>query len=134
MSYLLREKEFEALMGTAANKRYEYTVKKIADWEEVWSLHNSDGWVLAGPTYGKEVFPIWPHPRFAQMCAADNWHDREPKMIPVGDWLHKWLPGLSKDERLIVVFPVPGLSGADGPVVSPERLQEDIMDQLDLVE
>jgi hypothetical protein len=37
------KKEFEALLNQPTNIRYEYFIKKVVDFEEVWGLYN-DGW------------------------------------------------------------------------------------------
>jgi hypothetical protein len=134
MSYELSPKEYDALIQVGAPKRYEYSVKRMADWADVWSLANSDGWVLLGDSSGNEMVPIWPHPQFAELCATEDWVDCEPRMINLEDWRSKWLPGLCRDNRLLSVFPIPGPSGPHGAVVSPDRFRSDLEDQLDLIE
>jgi hypothetical protein len=134
MPYDLRQQEYEVLVQVSDTKRYVYSLKRIADWEEVWSLSNAEGWVLMGDAADNEVMPIWPHPRFAQLCITEDWADREPRMITLEDWRAKWLPGLSKDNRMLAVFPVPGPSGPRGTVVTPDRFGNDLQEQLDMIE
>jgi hypothetical protein len=134
MSYRLSDKELVARITCCEAKRYDYAVEKMADWEKVWSQSNAQGWVLTGTVEEKEVVPIWPHPRFAQLCATGVWADCDPRMITLNDWLEEWLPGLSKDDRLIVVFPVPGSVSARSPAVSPAVLRQDLEAQLALIE
>jgi hypothetical protein len=111
-------------MELPAAKRYEYFVKKVADRQELWSLKASDGWVMASDQTNKEVFPIWPHSRFAEACAKDNWHGCTPQSIALKDWLAKWIPGLSRDQRAVAVFPT---TANRGVVVSPEKLRADLI-------
>ena len=52
MSWIMNEKEVENVISLPAEGRYEYFIKRVADWEVVWSLGNEDGWVLAGDDGG----------------------------------------------------------------------------------
>jgi len=54
MTWNLNGKEFENVVQLPPQKRYEYFIKKVADWREVWSLWN-DGWVLMGDKDGGEM-------------------------------------------------------------------------------
>jgi len=133
MSYVLRKQEFDSLIVCSDSVRYEYTIKRIADWEEVWSLHGT-GWVLAGEDGGREVVPIWPHSMFAQACATEQWANTAPKVISLTDWSTRWLPGLEGDQRLIAVFPISSAAGSHGTVVTPGRFREDLDAQLEQIE
>lgn len=52
-------KEAENVLKLDNRKKYEYFIKKVADFEEVWSLRDEDGWATLG-TEDKVFFPIWP--------------------------------------------------------------------------
>ena len=83
-------KEFENVLRLRPEKRYEYFIKKVADWQEIWSLWK-DGWVLMGDANHTEIVPVWPHPMFAEAFAVGEWLGYEPKRIGLDDWLTKWL-------------------------------------------
>lgn len=123
--------EIEAVLATDAETRYRYFIKRTADWEQVWSLRNADGWVLAAMDDGRQVAPFWPFQAFAQRAAVAQWADAEPTPIPLESFMERWLPGLAGDERLVCVLP--GLDGR-GPVVQPMTLKDDIQDELDRLE
>ena len=123
MSWTLHPKEFETASALPFEERYEYFVKRVADWEQVWSLRSASGWSLAGAEDGREVIPVWPHEQFAAACSEGAWKGDEPTPIPLDDWLEKWLPGMERDGRLVAVFPTPANSGA---VVEPQRLRNDL--------
>jgi len=75
--------------------------------------------------------PIWPHPRYAQRCAADDWHDAAPAAISIEDFVEEWLPNMAQEELLIAVFPTP----SDAAVfVSPLQLQAALRAALDQYE
>ena len=106
-------------------------MKRVADWQEIWSLANVEGWVLYGDKSGQELVPVWPHPRFAEACAQGEWSDCEPRLIELDEWLDQWTPGMIEDKRLVVVFPTPDMRST---VVTPERLEADLRAELSLIE
>ncbi len=124
----LRDKEFESLLRTEGPKRYKYLVRSVVESQLVWSLAGPDGWVLMGDAEDRELTPIWPYAQCAQAFAVDEWRDTEPRSIPLDEWLENWIPGLAEDERLIAAFPVPS---GQGVIVSPDRLKQDIEQELE---
>ncbi len=96
----MHSKEFDALLQLPAPDRYALFIRRVADWEEVWSLRSDDGWCLVSDDDGIEAFPVWPHQQFADACV--NSIDKETSAkISLQDWLEKWLPGMMGDvERL----------------------------------
>ena len=81
MSWNISEPEFRSILTLPGAKRYSYFIKKVSDWEEVWSLRNQDGWALAADPAGCEVVPVWPHQRFAEACIEGGWNDCEAAVI-----------------------------------------------------
>ena len=126
MNWQVSDQEFESVLSLPGAKRYTYFVKKVADWEEIWSLRNQDGWVLAGDPSGTEVVPVWPNQRYAQACVAAEWQDCEPAVIDLETWMKRWIPGMTKDGRQVAVFPT---LEDRGIVVEPSRLHSDLSDE-----
>lgn len=126
MAWLLRKKEIEAVLALDGPGRYGYCIKKIADEGRLWSLAGGTGWVLMGDGDG-ELVPIWPHEQFASLCANGSFAHCEPKPIEIAVWLERWIPGTARDGRRIAIFPTPE---GNGVVVSPERLEADLRNEL----
>ena len=126
MSWTVNEKEFDAVTHLQPNHRYEYFIKKVADWQEVWSLWK-DGWVLMGDKSGGEFIPVWPHPTFAEAYAHAEWIGYAPRKIELKDWLGKWIPGMEKDGRTVAVFPT---VGTKTPTIPPAKLKRDLEREL----
>ena len=131
MSWEMHDKEFDSVISLPGKHRYAYFIKKLADWEEVWSLWSEDGWVLAGDNQGHELVPVWPHERFASACISDDWAGCVPKVIPLRVWMDRWIPGMIRDRRLVSVFRTPS---GESVLVSPERLIEDLEKEISLYE
>ena len=126
MSWNLSKQEFDSVLSLSGEERYSYFIKKVTDWEEVWSLRNQDGWVLAADPSGHEVVPVWPHERFAQACAEGSWKGCDPVVIKLGEWMKRWIPGMVKDGRQVAIFPTPHDKGV---VLHPGRLHNDLCDE-----
>lgn len=131
MSWKVTEKEFNTVIALEPPKRYAYFIKKVADYEEIWSLKDKDGWVLMGDDEEHQLVPVWPNPRYASAYVIEEWSDTKAELISLDDWIQKWLTGIESDERLIAVFPVPSEKGI---VVSPQRLKTDLEAELSLYE
>lgn len=127
----INDKEFSAVIALTPAKRYSYFIKRVAGGEELWGLGSKTGWVLFGDKQGHELLSVWPHPRYAAVCAIGDWADKEPRHIKLSEWLETWIPGLRKDGRLIAVFPTPD---GKGVAISPDKLKEDLERELSLYE
>ncbi len=127
MSYKLSDRQFESIQKLPDHERYDYFLKKIARWEEIWSLHSPQGWVELSSVDGEECLPIWPHPEFAKAWAVDDWSDCEPKAINLEVWLERWTAGLERDNTVLAVFPV---NEEEGIVITPAELEEAILAEL----
>jgi hypothetical protein len=124
MAYRLSQKEMEAVSRLNAEARLEHFIKRVADWEEVWSLRNSGGWVLSETSSGHEAAPFWPHASYAKDCAQNEWAGCEPQSIELRAFIEKWLPGLTKDKKLLAIFPTPSSIGA---IASPELVLQELV-------
>ncbi len=97
-------KEVEAVTNLPASKRYEYFIKKVADFQKVWGLFQN-GWATSEVDNGKIAVPFWPKEEFALECAKGEWAGYHPESINLEDFLNKWLIGMKTDGYKISVFP-----------------------------
>ena len=118
------------MVDSDAPARYEYFIKRVADWEEVWGLRDERGLVVAHADQGRALVPVWPHARYARECAVGNWEGAEPDAMDLGEWLDS-LTASDATVRGIAVFP---LRGGHGIAVEPDRLRRDIEGELTLYE
>lgn len=126
MTWNVNGKEFDSVTRLPPEKRYEYFIKKVADWREIWSLWN-DGWALMGDKDREELVPVWPHPLFAEASAVGEWLGFRPKKIDLQEWLDKWIPGMENDHRLVAVFPA---AESQTTTASPLKLKSDLEEEL----
>jgi hypothetical protein len=127
MTWQINDREFENVIRQPAAVRYKYFVSRVADWKELWSLRNQEGWIQGEEDEGRLVFPVWPHARYAQACATGPWQDCRPEVIELDAWLNQWMPAMKTENRLVAVFPTPQSLGI---CVSPQRLEQDLRAEL----
>lgn len=133
MSIQINRQEFQAVTALAADARYAYFLKKIADWEEVWGIGDENGWAFM--TDGAvELFPVWPAEAYAAACCVGEWQSKRPKAIDLDTCMEKWIPGLIRDNRQIAVFPIVTDTGNRGVVVTGERLIAELDEALEAYE
>jgi len=46
MTWVMDDKEFEAVLSLPAQRRYAYLLKRVGDWERIWSLGTQAGWLF----------------------------------------------------------------------------------------
>lgn len=118
--------EVKNVLKIDKNKQYEYFIKKVADFEEVWSLRDSEGWATLG-IGEKDFFPVWPKKEFADICIGEEWENYYPESIDLDEFLDHWLDGLKEDNIRVTVMWNNG-SGID---IGWDTLREDIERELE---
>jgi hypothetical protein len=117
-------KEVESLFQLGAAERYGHLVRRVADFEEAWGLRSERGWSALTDDEGKVLFPLWPHPEYAEQCRHLGDPDDAPASISLEHLLNVLLPQFEKDGTLIAAFPTPAGKGIP---VAAERLREDLL-------
>lgn len=107
------------IINLSAAGRYDYFIRKVSDFEEVWGLKDKDGWALMGNNE-QELFPIWSEKEFAELCKWDNY---QPTPIPLNDFIEKLLSKLEKDNVMLAVFP---LAKGKGIICKAQDIKSDI--------
>ena len=98
--------EMEHIIKLKGPVRYEYFIKRVADNKKTWGLFK-DGWALAKTDANDTVFPLWPLPEYASLCAKNEWGEYEPKIISLASLSNKLLAELKKDNIKICIFSTP---------------------------
>lgn len=122
----MNQKEFESVIKQPPNIRYEYFIKKVADYEEVWGLYN-DGWATAKDDGGNTLIPFFPKKEFAEYCAVNEWETFQAEPIDLDQFIEDWLIGMKKDRVSPSIFP----TNEDSVVVEIDVLLRDLNNELE---
>ncbi|MDQ1097678.1 MULTISPECIES: DUF2750 domain-containing protein [Chryseobacterium] len=123
-------KKIGNILRMSENERYDYFIRKVADFEVLWGL-DDNGWALLGDNEGRQVLPLWPEKEFAELCAIDQWEGFKPKEISLNDFFEKWIPGMTNDNTLVNIFLTPEEKGS---VISPKDLGVDLQNEAEQYE
>ena len=127
MTYKLNTQQYENVFTLPDSKRYYHFISRIVDWEEIWSLKTDEGWASV-VSEERMCIPFWPHPKYAEYFARNNWEGYKPAYISLDDFIDKWLPGMHKDSNFAAVFPNQNMKGI---VVEAYRVLESIKEEID---
>ena len=127
MTYKLDEKQYAAAVNKDDSQRFEYFLRKVANFEKIWSLSDNEGWVELSDEDGQVCLPIWPHPDFAAAWATDEWKNCRPQAIQLDIWMERWTEGLIKDDTMLAIFPV---DDGEGLILSPQELHDALLMEL----
>ncbi len=73
MELYISPEELKALMRCRPNVRYQYTLKRIADTESLWSITDRNGSFVVHTFENRQLFPIWSSKEYAEaFCINDN--------------------------------------------------------------
>jgi hypothetical protein len=122
----LSEKEMEAVLKLPGPKRFDYFVKKVADFGKVWGLFDK-GWAMAGDDNGQEVLLLWPAKQYAQLSAVKDWASFQPMEISLEEFLNEWIPQMVKRNERIGVFLAPD---GKGVISEPSELNTSLANEL----
>ena len=115
----MKNNRINNITNLSSPERYDYFIRKVSDFEEVWGLKDKEGWALMG-SEEQVLFPIWSEKEFAELCKWDNY---QPTPIPLDDFMEKLLPKLEKDSVMLAVFP---LTQGKGIIRKVQEVKSDI--------
>jgi hypothetical protein len=118
-------KKIANVINLSAEDRYDYFIRKVADFEEVWGLFDN-GWAMLGHV-DEKTLALWPEKAFAEICINTVWKTYRPKKILLNDFLQKWLPGMDSDGTKAAVFFTPKEKGI---IVPSKKLLANLNDEL----
>ncbi|WP_144558354.1 DUF2750 domain-containing protein [Shouchella miscanthi] len=119
--------EIEKTMRMNSQKRYEYFIKKVSDYEEVWSLRNEQGWVTSKLDNGSTSLNFWPTKEHAELCAMKEWKKTVAVSIDLEEFIDSWLPGIDNDGVSVSIF----FNNKDSITVPVKEILNDLEQELE---
>src|SRR4029079_11785185 len=84
--------------------RYGYLIRNVADFEEVWLIHDNGQYVTLGDKDEQIAVPVWPEKEFAEIMLTDDWKQYSVKCMDVRRFID-WLDKLEEQHYTIAGFP-----------------------------
>jgi len=113
------------LLELPAEERYVEFLSWAMRTRCVWALQGRGGFISLSDDEGHVCFPFWPDAATARASATGDWSDCQPESVSLDALISRWLPGMSKDGRLVAVCPTPDGSSV---VIDPAWLLQDLLE------
>jgi len=127
----LNKKEIESVSKLVPYKRYKYFIKKIVDFEELWTLVDKNNNIALSNVDDKVLVSFWTAKDFIESNLDDNWKGFIPFKMNIDHLEEKIFPLIVENNYLINVFPVNGKSGF---VVNINEFVRDLNEELEQYE
>lgn len=124
---MLNEQAIKTISELEPYKRYQYFIKKIADFEELWLLIDENDDIVYSEIENELIVPFWSNEEFTDSCVNGAWRNCTPTKVTLEDLGVKVLSFLRQKKALVDVFPVDNKSGF---VVSIEEFLRDLDEEL----
>jgi hypothetical protein len=106
----ISEQEFKAILKLPPDKRYQYFVKRVCDWEQIYSLYDGNSIMLNEDKNGDMSVFLFPFETFASKYAqsVDELKDSSCNSIEINIFIDEMIEKLlSHNVVNALVFPVP---------------------------
>lgn len=120
-------REIEVMVRESPEKRYIYSIKRIADNNTLWVIGKEDGLGTYSDDNGGMVFPIWSAQEYAIKCCECEYANYAPEEMELSDFLDNYIHNINDSSGTVAVFP---LSTGLGIIVEPSKIKEDLEAEL----
>lgn len=125
-------KEIEEVLKLDAEKRFRYTIKRIADWQSVWIIGTTNGLKTYSDDNGQIYFPIWPFGEFAALCCTDMYLDCKPEALELDFFRKEYVQDFKERKVKLAIFPLPtGRGTENGTIMNVEEFEQWLQEELD---
>lgn len=123
----MNQKEIESVIALEAKERYKYLVKKIADFEILFTLTDQQGNYVISELDSHKLFPIWSAKEYAELCKIGGWEYYTIKEFNLDDFENHIIDFIVDENCLVNAFPIYDKSGF---VVSLKEFARDLNEEL----
>lgn len=127
----LHPKEIENVSRLKPFDRYQYFIRKVADFEEFWTIVDEKGDFALSKIDKSTLVSFWTAEEFAQINLDDGWANCVPFKLDLDNFEEAIIPMIEENNYLINVFPANGKSGF---VVNLDEFLRDLNNELEQYE
>lgn len=127
----INPKELENVSRMKPFDRYEYFIRKVADFQELWTIVDEEGEVALSEIKDNKLVSFWTSEPFIESNLSGGWKNCSAFKLHLEDLDETIFPLISDNNYLINVFPVNGKSGF---VVNIDEFIRDLNEELEQYE
>lgn len=124
----ISQKQIESVSSLPAFKRYEHFIKRVADFELMYTLCDDRGNFAIADLEKKELLSFWPAKEYAELNAVGEWSVYQVQEISVEDFEDRIINFIVSQNYLLNIFPA---NGRTGFVVSLEEFVRDLSSEME---
>lgn len=124
----LHPKEKENILKLKPFDRYKYFMRKVADFEELWTVVDGYGDIGLSEIENETLISMWPKEPFIESCLSGKWENHSPFKLTLDDLEESVIPLISENNYLINVFPKDNKTGF---VVNLNEFIRDLNEELE---
>lgn len=124
----INKKAFENIKNLKPFDRYKFFIKRIADYQELWTIINKSKKLALAHVDDNTMVSFWPMKDFIKDNLDGNWKDCKPLKIDLDYLEEKVIPLILENNYLINIFPIDGKSGF---VVNIDEFVRDLNEELE---
>lgn len=117
--------EVNGVLKSSEDKQYEYFIKKVVDYEEIWGLYFKEWLIIKDGN--KTIIPLWPKEEFIQVNIEKSIQQYKSKSIDIYDFIDLWIPKIMEKEISIALF----WDGQKYSEIDVEKLVNDLEEEMD---
>jgi len=103
--------ELENVSRLSPKSRYDYFIRKIADFEELWTIIDANSDFTLAEIENNTVISFWTHEAFIESNLTPDWADCIPFKMDIDTLQDIVIPLIRQNNYLINVFPVDSRMG-----------------------
>ena len=121
-------KEIEKVSNLSPFERYKYFIKKVADFEELWTIVYDNKDLALSEVDNNTLVSFWTSEQFIMNNLNGGWEKCIPLKIDLDDFESIFIPLIVENNYLVNIFPVNGKSGF---VVNINEFTRDLNEELE---
>ncbi|PLK42111.1 DUF2750 domain-containing protein [Emticicia sp. TH156] len=123
----ITQKEIESVSKLAPFDRYTYFIKRVADFEKMYTIVDKAGYLAISEIDAKLLISLWSSQEYATLNITGEWEQYVVKEITLEEFEISYIDLIVENNYLINVFPVNSKAGF---VVDVNEFARDISDEM----
>lgn len=116
----------EKNINISMDEQYDLFIDQIIENSCIWTLRNTEGFVLFQDNSERNLFPIWASENDVKPFISGEWSDCYAISISLATFEKDWINGLTKDNFLISIFPNDNNDKTSAISITPLEFLEEI--------
>lgn len=124
----ITSKEIESVSKLSPFERYNYFIKRVADFEIIYTLVDGNNGLAIADIENKSLLSFWSAEEYAILNAVNEWKDYKPKKITLEEFEDSFIDLIIEKEYLLNIFP---MNNKTGFVVNVHEFARDLASEME---